>query len=235
WNSPCRRQHLMTPHVLYVGGEDNHLRIPFLLAMRRRGFRASAASSGERAPFVAAGIPFYPFAFNHVTHPAADLASLARLSRLLRELRPDITQGFDTKPCLFLPMAAGITRQSASVRTICGRAWVYSTGSLLAWSMRPVYRILHRAASRFTNATVFELDDDRDFFENHQMAGRNGLVIPAGGGGVDVDGFEQAQREAPSPEAIRRQLDIGDAEVVMTVTRMTRQKGIATLLQAAAI
>ncbi|MGQ2906515.1 MAG: glycosyltransferase [Aliihoeflea sp.] len=225
----------MKTHVLYVGGEDHNLRIPFILAMRDRGFRVSAAGSGDAAPFEAVGITFHPFRFHRFINPLADIASLANLSRLLRELRPDIAQGFDTKPCLYLPMAAGLTGWSAPVRTICGRAWVYSTGSLLAWSMRPVYRLLHRAASRFTAATVFEIEDDRAFFEDCSMAGRNGLVIPGGGGGVDVDGFERALEASPSRSQMRRALGLGNGEIVMTVTRMTRQKGIPTLLNAAAI
>ncbi|RWP19700.1 glycosyltransferase, partial [Mesorhizobium sp.] len=188
----------MTAHVLYVGGEDHHLRIPFILAMRKRGFRVAAAGSGDPAPFDHAGIAFRPFRFHRFIDPIADWASLRSLARTLRELRPDLAQGFDTKPCLFLPMAVGLTGQSAAMRTICGRGWFYSSGSLLAWSMRPVYRMLHRAASRATAATIFEIDDDRAFFERHRMSGRNGVVIPAGGGGVDVAGFELAMASGRS-------------------------------------
>ena len=39
----------MIPHLLYVGGEDHHLRIPFMLSMRDCGFRVTAAGG--------AGIP----------------------------------------------------------------------------------------------------------------------------------------------------------------------------------
>lgn len=225
----------MTVQVLYVGGEDHHLRIPFIVAMRQRGFNVSAAGSGDPAPFERAGISFHPFRFHRFIDPVADAISLRNLVQTLRALQPDIAQGFDTKPCLFLPMAAGLSGQSAAVRTICGRAWVYSAGSLLAWTMRPVYRLLHHVASRSTAATVFEIEDDRTFFEHHRMAGRNGLVIPAGGGGVDVAGFERALANSPSREEMRAMLGLGNAEVVMTVTRMTRQKGIPTLLKAAAL
>jgi hypothetical protein len=34
---------LSSPHVLYVGGEDHDFRIPFMLLLRRHGFRVSAA------------------------------------------------------------------------------------------------------------------------------------------------------------------------------------------------
>jgi glycosyltransferase involved in cell wall biosynthesis len=225
----------VTPHLLYVGGEDHHLRIPFMLAVRDRGFRITAAGSGERAPFSKVGIDFRPFHFDRFMNPRSDWTALKTLSTILRELRPDLAQGIDTKPCLFLPLAAAAIGYHGVVRTICGRAWVYSSRSPLALVARPVYRTLHRAAARSTAATVFEQNDDHDFFKRHRMIGKNGLVIPAGPGGVDVDGFERALAKSPAANDLRQELGLGSAPVVITVTRMTRQKGIPTLLKAAAL
>lgn len=226
----------MPAHVLFVGGEDNDLRIPFILAMRRRGFRVTAADSGDPAPFRAAGIDHAAFPFDRFISPLSDLRTLRRLSAMLGELDPDIAQGFDTKPCLFLPLAAGMSgARTRVVRTICGRAWIYSSRSPVALGVRPVYRTLHRIAARTTAATVFEIEDDRNFFCDNKMEGRRGVVIPAGGGGVDVVGFEAALAALPSREEMRAKLGLGDAEIVVTVTRMTRQKGIPALLKAARI
>jgi glycosyltransferase involved in cell wall biosynthesis len=226
----------MSSHILYVGGEDNDLRIPFILAMRRRGFRVTAAGSGDPAPFEAAGIDYVPFPFDRFISPVSDLRALRRLAAMLRDLGPDIAQGFDTKPCLFLPLAAGMSGVGTQVvRTICGRAWVYSSRSPVALGARPVYRTLHRIAARTTAATVFEIEDDRDFFRSKNIHGRRGIVIPAGGGGVDVDGFERSLALLPSRDEMRSELGLGDMDVVVTVTRMTRQKGIPSLLKAAAI
>jgi hypothetical protein len=147
---------------------------------------------------------------------------------------PDLAQGFDTKPCLLLPWPP-------RCEPSCDRAHDLraSLGLLVALAARfGSSSGISRDASRgslSTAATVFEMDDDRAFFERHRMTGRNGLVIPAGGGGVDVEGFRRALAESPPVEQLRRELGLGTSPVVITVTRMTRHKGIPTVLMAAAM
>ena len=72
-------------------------------------------------------------------------------------------------------------------------------------------------------------------FRTPRDDGKNGLVIPAGGGGVDVEGFEQALAKSPPAGQLRRELGLGTSPVIITVTRMTRHKGIPTLLKGAAL
>ena len=42
----------MSPHVLYIGGEDHRLRIPAMFTLREDGFRLIAAASAAPDPFV---------------------------------------------------------------------------------------------------------------------------------------------------------------------------------------
>jgi glycosyltransferase involved in cell wall biosynthesis len=225
----------MTPHLLYVGGEDHHLRIPFMLSMRDCGFRVTAAGSGDSTPFRSAGLDFRPFHFERHIRPLADRTAARTLSIMLRDLKPDLAQSFDTKPNLLLPLAARAVGQPGIVRTITGLGWVYSSRSALALLTRPVLRVLHRAAGQSTAATVFETHADQVFFDRHRMTGKNGLVIPAGGGGVDVEGFRRALTESTPAGQLREELGLGSSPVIITIARMTRGKGIPTLLKAAAL
>jgi glycosyltransferase involved in cell wall biosynthesis len=218
--------------VLLIGGEDHHLRIPFFLALQDCGFRVTAAGTGDRAPFVEASIDYRRFHFDRFINPPADWAAVQSISRMLAELQPDLAQSFDTKPSLFLPLAARSTPGVKAIRTINGRAFLYSSRSPVALTLRLVYRALHTMAARTAAATVFENLDDQAFFKRHGMAGKKTLVIP--GAGMDIHGFERALASGPSPTDLRKEFELGDAEVVITVTRMTRQKGIPALLEAAA-
>jgi glycosyltransferase involved in cell wall biosynthesis len=222
----------LQPHLLYIGGEDHHLRIPAMCALRDHGFRITAVGSGDPAPFVHAGIRYRGFKFDRFVNPRADLASIKSLAKILVEEQPDLAQSFDTKPSIYLPLAARSAPGVLAIRTINGRAFLYSSRSPLAMTLRPVYRALHKLAARTTAATVFEISDDRAFFERHGIAGKMPVLIR--GAGVDVDGFDRALMSGPSPAQLRQELGLGDAEIVMTVTRMTRQKGIPALLDAAA-
>jgi glycosyltransferase involved in cell wall biosynthesis len=224
----------LTRHLVCVGGEDHALRIPFLLGMRARGFRVTAVGSGDAAPFTKAGIDYHRYDLRRFIDPFADWRALRQLRRLFADTQPDIVQSFDTKPNLLAPFAASISGEWPVVRTINGMGWLFSSQSALAIALRPVYRGLHRRAARWTACTVFQNRDDEAYFQRNGMNGGRAFRL-IGGSGVDLSTFQQARAAGPTPSQLRETLGLGTAEIVITVTRITRQKGIPVLLEAAAL
>lgn len=224
---------IATPHILCVGGEDHHLRIPTLLALRDLGLKISAASPSTSPEFLRENIDHYNFPFYRFVGPVADIRALRCLSKIIKTTQPDIVQSFDTKPALFVPFAAKMAGSAHSIRTITGRAWLYSSNSATARALRPLHKIASRIAALCTSATVFEIQDDYNYFVARKMAGKRSVVIPAGGGGIDVDGFERALASDSAGPSVRDELDAAASDLIVTVGRVTREKGIPTLLRAA--
>ena len=223
----------MRPHVLCIGGDDHALRIPFLLALRERGFQVSSAATADPAPFAHAGIDYHPFQLGRLITPLEDVAARKMLAKLIADMRPQIVQSFGTKPNVLVPVAARGIPGIAVVCTINGLGYFYSSRSPRALLVRPIWRALQWIAARSTTVTVFQNVDDQAFFERHRLLGQStNRLIP--GSGVDVSGFDRAVAAGPSPEELRDQLGLRGCETVVTVSRMTRQKGIPTLLEAAA-
>ena len=119
----------MRSHLLCIGGEDHSFRIPFLLALRDKGFRISTAGTGNPIPFERAGLDYHPFHFARFVDPLSDWAALKAISKLIADVRPALVQCFDTKLNLLVPFAARGLRDVEVVSTINGLGWLYSSSS----------------------------------------------------------------------------------------------------------
>lgn len=224
----------LRPNLLCIGGEDHSLRIPFLLALRDKGFTVSAAGTGSPEPFARAGIDYHAFELTRFFDPFADWATFKSIRKLIANLRPSVVQCFDTKLNLLVPLAAKGDPDVRVVSTINGLGWLYSSNSPSALCLRPVFRGLQKLANRATATTIFQNQDDQTFYRRHRLVNRGSeMLIPSSG--IDIKKFERDIANGKSPAEIRMTLGLGACEVVLTVTRLTRQKGVPTLLKAAAL
>ena len=214
----------MSAHLLFVGGEDHNLRIPFILALRAKKYRVSAAAGGDPAPFARAGIEHRRFHFNRFTDPHSDWRALHALQSLLEDVDADIAHCFNTKLGLLVPFAARAIRRTRIVHTINGRGWLYSSRSVGALALRAGYGPLQRLAALSTSATVFEHHGDKAFFvRNHLLGKGEATVIPAAG--IAVDGFELARARGASSQQLRHELGLKELWVRLLLWTEALQRG----------
>jgi glycosyltransferase involved in cell wall biosynthesis len=218
----------MKPHIVCVGGEDHALRIPFILALKERQFRVTAVSTGDGAAFARAGISHFSYVFDRFSSSGGDWRSIGAFRKLIDEIKPDVVQTFDTKPNLLAPVA--LRGSVPVVRTINGLGWVFSSTEPRALALRPVYCALQWLVSRWTAATIFQNQDDYNLFRRYGLLGQSQSKL-IGSSGIDAAAFALAQSHAAPAAELRAELGLEDAEIIMYVGRLTRQKGIPTLLK----
>jgi glycosyltransferase involved in cell wall biosynthesis len=227
------RSLLRTERIWCLGAEDLDLRIPFFKALCAFGFHVEAVGTGDPSPFDAAGIPFHSYELTRTLAPWSDSCALLKLVQLARRHRPQILHGFDTKPSLLAPLTVALVREGRAVRTINGLGRIFGSSSGASSSLRLAYCGMQKLVAPFTAMTVFQNNHDCEYFERHGLVGNGGATIIRGSG-VDIDAINSVLANREAVDALRQKLDLGNKLVVTCVSRLTRQKGIPVLLQAAA-
>ncbi|CDX44155.1 Glycosyl transferase group 1 (fragment) [Mesorhizobium sp. SOD10] len=190
----------MDPYLVCIGGEDHRLRIPFVLSLRKKGFRLTAIRSGDATAFLRHEIPHRRIELDRFAVGSAQLSALRSVRGLMAEARPDIIQSFDTKPNLLTPSA--VRCQVPVVRTINGLGWTFSLLEPRAPALRPVFCSLQWLASLWTAATVFQNRNDRAF--ERWWLTRKGMARLIAGSGNDVGAFAAASHFRPTPRNLAR-------------------------------
>ena len=218
--------------IWYVGGEDVHMRIPLLNALRKRGFNVGTLGSENGAAFKEHGIEYYRYPLNRSLHPLSDLKSIYALIKLFRKHKVDIVHAFDTKPALFVPIAGFLTGVPVVMRTIAGMGYVFSTKELLALTLKPIYRLFQKIISLLTDMTVFQNQDDSNYFLAHGMVekDRQQIVLSSG---IDLTFFDSKGVEFQRLPGLRDELGISQKVVIILVSRLVRYKGIVEYMDAA--
>lgn len=171
----------------------------------------------------------YPIAMTRRLSPGRDLKSLWELTYFLRYQRFDIVHSSTPKAGVLTALAGAMSNTPVRIHTYTGQVWVEMRG-LARWLAREFDRLI----GRLNTATYADSVSQREFLISE------GLVAPAkirvlGAGsisGVNLQRFNPAQVPRTRLE-MRHQFGISEQSVVIIfVGRVTKDKGIAELIQA---
>lgn len=222
---------LNNPFIIFVGGEDVRMRIPFLQTLKKAGYQVAAIGSEDESVFVKNDIPYFRYSLNRWIAPWADIRSYFQLLKLFKQHKPDIIHAFDTKPALIAPIAARHAGISLIFRTITGMGFVFSSDSILAKILKPFYRASQRRASTASTATIFQNTDDFNYFQaNKMIEGCNAPIIK--GSGIDIVEYDTKLASLESKSELKTSLGLNRKKVVLMVARLVKDKGVVEFLEA---
>ena len=179
-----------------------------------------AKATTRREEIEALGIRFIDFKVNPTgKNPVQELQTLWFLARLFRCERPDIVHNVGLKNMLWGGIAARWAGVPVSINAVSGLGVMFSAPKL-GLTARLMTAGFRYAMARPQAYAIFQNEEDKALFS------RLGIVRPeqcehTNGSGVDLEEYAYA----PEPE--------GGRIVVLFTARMVREKGLATLVDAA--
>ena len=162
-------------------------------------------------------------------NPLREAAVLVHLWRLFRRERPDLVHGFTIKCAVYGSLAARAAGVPARVNAVTGMGYVFTSTDAKARALRPLVRLLMRAALDGRDARlILQNPDDVAVFEQARLVAPGHIrLIP--GSGVDCVRF------APSESVGRGHAPDADTPPfrVLLAARLLWDKGLAEFVNAA--
>ena len=162
-------------------------------------------------------------------NPLREAAVLVHLWRLFRRERPDLVHGFTIKCAVYGSLAARAAAVPARVNAVTGMGYVFTSTDAKARALRPLVRLLMRAALDGRDARlILQNPDDVAVFEQARLVAPGHIrLIP--GSGVDCVRF------APGESVGRGHAPDADTPPfrVLLAARLLWDKGLAEFVDAA--
>jgi glycosyltransferase involved in cell wall biosynthesis len=185
------------------------------------------ANTEHGVPEAEPGIAFVEMPFKRRPSPHHDLLHLFQLSRVIRQQKLDAVYTISPKGGFLGMLAATFARIPTRIHFFTGQVWVVRTGF---W--RILLKGLDQVIGRLSSFALVDSTSQRDFLiEEGVVRADKSTVLGAGSvAGVDTHRF--------SPNgAVRAQVraEMGipdDMPVILFLGRLTRDKGVADLVQA---
>lgn len=182
-----------------------------------------AKDTGYRGEIEKLGAKFIELPINRVgTNLLEEIKTLTFLYKLYKKERPDILHHVSIKCVLWGALAAKLARVRSVVNAVNGLGVFFSTGKVDSIVKRIFMAILRFSNKRKNTITIFQNNEDKEFFLSNKALSEHQIRIIRGSG---VDLREFAYVEPPTNYPIK----------VIFTSRMVKEKGVSDIIDAAKI
>ena len=213
--------------ILYVATEDWYCisdTLPLATSALARGYHVhvAARSNGKEGPILEAGLTHHPL--NKISRSGigalSETASVAELTRIYRQVAPDLVHHIALKTILYGAIAARGLPGIATVNSIMGLGYVFTSKNAKARLLRPFMAgALRLALAAKRSRTIVQNADDLEAVAALSPRARSNLRLLRGSG-VDCTKFTPQ----PEPEG---------APVLVLPGPLLRDTGVARFAAAA--
>ena len=200
-------------------------RLPIMKALVKEGWKVYAlVPRGKYSDrFKNYGITHIDYPIERKSlNPFREVKTVLNIKEKLQEIKPDILHTFTVKPNIYGNIAGKLAGVPVIVNTVTGLGSFFIDNSIKAKVIRNLILNLYRITFKFSNAVIFQNQDDLIFFcKKNILSNHKAYLIK--GSGIDTSLWK------PMP---RRD---GDIIRLVTIGRLLKHKGIEEFIKVAKI
>jgi len=217
--------------LILLGGEDVSARIEISKKFMALGYSIEIIGTQDEAIFQKNDIAYTKYILNREFNIVNDIKTILELRAILK-LQEDSTiiHAFDTKPTMYLPLAAfGLTNIKV-VRTITGMGRIFTEVSFKNSILKFIYNVIQKIVNLRVDFTIFQNDDDYKYFIKNNLTKKDKIEVIKSSG-LDLKKYRvDIEKDLSS---LKEELNLYNEKTFILVGRMVDQKGILYYLEAA--
>lgn len=216
-----------------MGGEDVSARIEISKIFSAKGYDVEIMGSENEQKFIDNGVAYTHYSLNRELNLINDVKTVFELRKIFKKQpKNTVIHAFDTKPILYLPLAAMGLKNISVVRSINGVGRIFTDKSFKNTVLKMVYSLIQKCVAPLVDHTIFQNGDDHAYFmEKGLTTDAKSSIVKSSGLNLKVFSTEV---DAPKLEKLKQEIGLKeDQKTFILVSRLVRQKGVMNFLEAA--